>query len=355
MSAGQGNRLTVVVPYGRAGSSARVRAFDWLDHTGTPARVHDYLGLAANSPSAVLARPVRASRAELGLWRLSRQLRHETVLLVREASPFSRGRVEQAILAGAGRSVYDFDDALGVDMPGIVNTAFSKSAKWRRCVRAADTVIAGNEILAEAAEEQGATDIRIIPSCVEPSDYRRKTRFGRSGPPVAVWMGSPATEPYLAGIAESLLKVHAETGLRLVVISAGDASLGPLDRMVDRRRWSAASNSELAEFDFGVMPLPDDPWSRGKCAYKLLQYGAAGLPMIGSPVGANVGALDAMGGTQATTAQQWTEALMSIATLEEPAAQTLGARARQGVEQYYSFSSWRSSWLSAVRGTGGVV
>lgn len=345
--------LQVVVPYGPSGSSARVRALDWLAHTGTISRVHDYLGLPVNDPGRVLRHPLKAARAEADLWALTRRVGDSTVFLVREASPFSRGHVEAALLRAAGRAIYDFDDALGVQEPGLVAHVFSKAVKWRSCVPAADVVIAGNELLADAAVQAGATDVRLIPSCVEPDDYAIKTDFSRPGAPVAVWLGSPATEHYLHAITRPLLDVHRSHGLRLVVISAGTRPLGALDAMVDRVQWTPAANRRLADHDFGLMPLPDDPWTRGKCAYKLLQYGAAGLPMIGSPVGANQAALAAMGGLSASTDDQWRDALITLATLPSAQAEIAGRAARVGVAQHYSFEAWAAVWLDAIGPLGG--
>lgn len=344
--------LEVVVPYGPAGSSARVRAFEWLVHTGLEARVHDYLGLPVNSPSLVLRHPVGAARAEARLRSLTSQVRESTVFLVREASPFSRGGVEASLLGRSARGVYDFDDALMVPHPGVVERIFSKAAKWRACVAAADVVVAGNELLAEAAAASGAGDVRLIPSCVDPDDYATKTDFTRTGPPRALWLGSPATEPYLALIARPLLDVHRSHGLQLAVISAGDRSFGELDVMVTRIPWTPQVNRELLRYDVGLMPLPDDPWTRGKCAYKLLQYGAAGLPMIGSPVGANRRALATMGGTLAATDDEWRDALVLVAESDERQLAQRGRSAVDGVRAHYSFGTWREAWLDAVGVSG---
>jgi len=345
--------LHVVVPYGANGSSARVRAFDWLDHTGVRAQVHDYLGLPANTPAAVLRDPLAALRAEAHLWRLSARVGRDTVFLVREASPFSRGHAEAAILRRAARAVYDFDDALMVQAPGLVERVFSKKTTWRRCIDQADVVIAGNELLAEAAASAGARDVRLIPSCVEPDAYRRKVDYARSGPPRAVWLGSPTTENYLDAVQNPLLDAHRTSGLRLSVISAGDRSLGALDVMVDRIAWTPTANDRLADHDFGIMPLPDDLWSRGKCAYKLLQYGAAGLPMIGAPVGANRAALAVMGGFAASQGDEWRDALATLAIMASDRLADLGRTAREGVAKHYSFGVWTSAWLDAVCGEHG--
>jgi len=345
--------LHVIVPYGPRGASARVRAFDWLNHTGVKAEVHDYLGLPVNTPAAVLRHPSAALLAEAHLWRLAREVSTDTVFLVREASPFSRGHVEAAILRRAARAVYDFDDALMLQEPGLVAHLASKAAKWRRCVSRADVVIAGNDMLAEAAASAGARDIRLIPSCVEPNAYRRKVDYSRSGPPRAVWLGSPTTETYVEQVAKPLLHAHHSTGLRLSVISGGERSLGLLDTMVDRIAWTPAAHDTLADYDFGIMPLPDDIWSRGKCAYKLLQYGAAGLPMIGTPVGANQAALAVMGGLDASDDDEWRDALAALSVMPPAQLADLGRSAREGVVKHYSFGVWAPTWLDAVCGNNG--
>ena len=103
---------------------------------------------------------------------------------------------------------------------------------------AADIVIAGNEVLAERAALDGA-EVVMIPSCVEPEAYRQKTDFQGGDSPRAVWIGSPSTEHHLSLVSDALMTVHRTHGLRLTVMSAGSASLGPLDAMADRVAWNA--------------------------------------------------------------------------------------------------------------------
>ncbi|WP_312675644.1 hypothetical protein [Microbacterium sp.] len=336
--------LHTYTSYGRAAGSARVRVFDWLDRVDVPAISHSYLDGANNSPRTLLRDPRRVLAAESALRRAS--VRDATVLVSRQASPLSRGGVEARLLRRAATGVYDFDDALYLDRRG----PFPKASIWRAAVSAADRVIAGNATLAEEASRLNR-DVLVIPSCVDPDQYTRKTDFAAQETPRAVWIGSPATERYLGDIAPALLRAHTELGMRLTVISAGRASLGPLDALVDRVEWSPLTfGSALATADIGLMPTPDTPWARGKCGYKLLQYGAAALPMIGDPVGVNAEILQRADGLAPRTAGEWTDALLGFFGESAQRHRDRGNAGQRAVVEHYSFSAWEPVWRQAVVG-----
>ena len=103
--------------------------------------------------------------------------------------------------------------------------------------------------------------------------------------------------------------------------------------------WSEATEvEEMRSFDVGVMPLPDDPWTRGKCAFKLIQYMACGIPVIGSPVGANCDVVTPECGILADTDDEWLEAFRFIR--DNPvAADAMGQAGRIRVVSSYSLES----------------
>ena len=341
------NSIQTFTSYGSDGGSTRVRVFDWLNHLGLEADSFTYLGRATNSLSTLLKEPFRIPGAEARLRTQLRGLENKTVLLSRQASPFSNGHTEQTLLKRAARGVYDFDDAIMQTLPTVRERIWSKREVWRRASTAADVVIAGNDYLAEQASQINS-NVVVIPSCVEPSSYLKKVVYSIDSP-LAVWLGSPATEKYLRGIEESLLALHKSHGLRVLVISAGKASLGNLDRMVDRREWGPATyQEELVKADFGIMPLDDTLWSRGKCAYKLLQYGVVGLPMIGSAVGANEAVLRMSDGIAVTTSSEWHDAMEALITEGEGRRLMRGRTGRAAIEQSFSFSSWSDGWRKAM-------
>jgi glycosyltransferase involved in cell wall biosynthesis len=136
--------------------------------------------------------------------------------------------------------------------------------------------------------------------------------------------------------------------MRLTVVSAGSRSLGPLDAIVDRTTWDPRTFSQiLADADVGIMPLYDTEFSRGKCAYKVLQYGAAALPVVGSPVGTNATVLAELGGA-APGPGEWVDAVASVFDASASTRMSLGDAARRAVEESYSFEAWETRWRVAV-------
>lgn len=340
--------LVVASSYGAAGASMRVRVLDWLQHLDLEAEVLDYIGAANVRPRTLAGRPADVLRAEFRLRRERHRPAPERLLVSRALGPFTGGRLEAALLGRAGWGVYDFDDALWADDRGGIHRFLGEGAGWPAAVRGADVVVAGNDYLAEAAAALNPA-VRVIPSCVDPGGYPLKARYSIGEPPRLVWLGSPSTERYLQPIATALVRVHRLTGARLTLISAGRLPLGMLEGMTDRVDWDGPrTDALLAEADCGIMPLPDTAFSRGKCAYKLLQYGAAGLPTVASPVGVNAQVLDQLGGLAATGPDSWVTALVDLLGAAEADRRAAGRTARRAVEEHYSFAAWRHEFLDAV-------
>jgi glycosyltransferase involved in cell wall biosynthesis len=341
--------LVVASSYGPAGASSRVRVLEWLSFLGLRAEVLDYLGTPNVRPGTLARHPVGVLRAEGRLRRSKFRPAPDRLLVSRSMGPFTGGRLEAALLQRAAWGVYDFDDALHADERGGIHRFFGEAAAWAPAVRSADLVIAGNTYLADAAAEHNA-QVQVIPSCVHPAAYPQKQDYSVGPVPRLIWMGSPSTERYLEAVAPALLQVHRLTGARLTVVSAGERPLGDLAPMIDRVRWDGArTDALLAEADCGIMPLADTPFTRGKCAYKLLQYGAAGLPAVASPVGVNAHVIRELGGYAAVDVDDWIDAL--VALLEEPerARRARGLGARRAVEDHYSYAAWGPAFLRALQ------
>jgi hypothetical protein len=248
--------------------------------------------------------------------------------------------------------VYDLDDGLpwdDGDLPGLghwTKRAFPRSLVARRAAAAADRMIVGNDVLADWAEQHCA-DVRIVPTCVEPAEYRKRGSWEVADPPVVGWIGSHATEGYLVGIAGALAEVHRRTGARLAMVSSPGDVPAELRPFTDKSVWTPLSVGGIADWDVGLMPLRDGVYERAKCGYKLLQYAASGVPVVGSPVGVNRQMLEGMEGLAPLTTDEWIESIVGL--LAEPAARR-AERATAGliVAKAYSYEVWEDTFLDSV-------
>ena len=342
------SQLTVISPWGPAAASHRVRVLQWLRHLELDYHLVDYAGTRVNHPQVLARSPLRVLRAERRL-RSSGLAREGTLFLHKEASPFSRGKLEEGLLLRAERSVYDFDDALQWDYTGSpVRRYFGKSTKCLAAVRSADVVIAGSHMLGEWAA-QWASEVVVIPTCVEPADYEVKKSYRIDGRPRLLWIGTPMMEGQIDVAARAMLEVSRRTGAVLRIISSGDGDFGSLAPIVERVEWSpAVAQAAVAEADIAIAPLIDGIYESGKCAYKILQYAAAGVPVVGSPIGANRSVLNLLGAPAATDTDSWVDGLMSWLERSPQERAAAGARARAVVEQHYSYAAWSSTWRSTV-------
>ncbi len=344
-----GSDCFAITPYGRGAGSSRVRVFEWLDRIGTDFAVGSYLSLPDAAPARLVRHPLSLARAELRLADVVRA-RPRRLLLHREASPLSRGWWERRLLSSAEFAVYDFDDALQWDRGegGLVRRLAPKADKARMAVAHADRVIAGNSVLAEWARERHR-DVVVIPSCVALRDYVPKASYALHDPPRLGWIGSPHNEACLLLISEALQEVHRRTGARLTLVGTTTPSLGALESLIDRIAWSPDSQREaLSAMDIGLMPLAPTAYSLGKCGYKLLQYAAAGLPAVATPLGVNSGLLSELGMPAARGRDEWTAAILGLIDTSADGRARPGRAARETCGRRYSYDAWLPRWAAAL-------
>ena len=239
------------------------------------------------------------------------------------------------------RVVFDFDDAMfTTDAPrgflGWVGRWRRQSGLPRMLASSAVAIVENDYNRAYAG--RFADRVEIITGPIDTERYSPREREANENV-VLGWIGSPTTTPYLSDISRSLERVaEARPGVILRLI--GVLPLQPDRSKVEQFDWSLETEVDhLASFDIGLMPLPDDPWTRGKGGYKLLQYCAMGLPVVASPVGVNAEIVEhGVTGFLADSEETWTEQLLKL--VDDPDLRTrMGRAGRQRMLERYSLES----------------
>lgn len=233
---------------------------------------------------------------------LGAQSQYDCAIVHCELFPLLPGFIESRLLRIP--YVYDFDDAffLKYRLSRYKPVSLFLGDKFDSVIKNAAAVTAGNEFLADHVRGLNP-NTTVMPTVVDERRYRGADRSAADVFTVG-WIGSPTTSPYLDIVREPLSKLGAEAPVRFVVVGANVGSIPNVD--VVNLPWSESTEiGIISSFDVGIMPLPDSDWARGKCAFKLIQYMACGVPSIASPVGANTRVLTTNCGLFARTSEEW--------------------------------------------------
>jgi glycosyltransferase involved in cell wall biosynthesis len=292
----------------------------------------------------------RAAGSVGGIARRSRELAGgataDAVVIHREAVPRGNRKVFSR-LRGLGLPVlYDLDDAIYMAPRDFVERGEDSRGAMTRgkdpgevdfLLKEADTALVGNEVLAAHAREVGAKKVVLLPTPVDTETFSPApaVREGRELPLVG-WIGSPTATYCLRAIAPALAAAARRRSFRLLVVGAS----GPVDVPgveVIRRDWALDREAaDYASLDVGLYPLPDNPWTRGKCGYKALLYAASGVPSIASPVGVSAQiVVEGETGFHAPDDAAWEERLVQL--LGDPGLRArMGTAGRRLVEEKYA-------------------
>ncbi|MCS6863816.1 MAG: glycosyltransferase family 4 protein [Gemmataceae bacterium] len=303
-------------------------------------------------------------QSPLGRFFIGRNLaEYDAVILQRKLLP---RWVLERLRRRIKRLIFDFDDALWLrdsySAKGFHDP--HRVARFQATIAAADAVVAGNDYLAAQARQYVAADrVHVVPTCVDVSKYSPRTevpqkhldtevssksRLTSEKPPLTlVWIGSSSTLQGLERFAPTLSAIgRALPGTRLKLICDRFTEFPPL--IVQRSLWHEATEAqEIATADVGIAWVPDDPWSHGKCGLKILQYQAAGLPVVANPVGVQAQMVHAGTGFQAVTTEQWVKAIRTLAACP-PLRAELGRAGRRQVEAQYSTAAGARLWLDLL-------
>ena len=337
-------KLLVLPRYSRLGASSRLRMmqyFPWLESAGVEVTVAPFFsdayvqGLQAHRRGIgdVVSSYFRRVRAILGSGQF------DLIWIEKEMLPWLPASLEFALMGQRVPYVLDYDDAVFhyYDQHRNPLVKMLLGSKHSRLIKGAALIIAGNAYLADYAQHAGAEHVEIIPTVIDLERYtcvKEVHNAQKTLPPSVGWIGQRASVSNLFPYKELFNGFSCEGKARFSAIGIDAQALGlPMHSLP----WSEQSEvSDIKSFDIGIMPLVDEPFERGKCGYKLIQYMACGLPVIASPVGVNNQLVKhGVNGFLAETVQEWSDAL-GILLCDHDLRQKMGREGRLIVERDYS-------------------
>ena len=344
---GMKDHLLVLSKYSRLGASSRLRTLQyrrWLEDAGFEVEY------AALFDDRYLQRLYSAEKTNGDLVtyyrkrfsRLRRMPRPSAIWVEYEVLPWMPWMLERALLPASVPIVSDYDDAVfhRYDRHRLAPVRWLLGRKIDHLMKRSQLVTAGNAYLADRARDAGAAQVEIVPTVVDLSHYTVRSE-SLSTPSVRVgWIGTPNTwhafgKTLYTQINDTLAAHDARFCAVGAQLEAG--CVGNLEVIA----WSEDTEvGEIQSMDIGVMPLPDTPWARGKCGYKLIQYMACGLPVVASPVGVNTEIVEhGVNGFLAESDAEWRTAIEALIS-DPDLRRRMGNAGREKVENDYSLQVW---------------
>ena len=273
------------------------------------------------------------------------------VFIHREAAPVGPPFFEWFIAKILRKKIiYDFDDAIW--LTDKTNEGWlEKTLRWRNKVgsicRWSYNVSCGNPYLAAFAR-QFNSQVVFNPTTIDTTDLHNAEKIQplQKEKITIGWTGSHSTLKYLNSIESVLLELEKKyTNIEILVV----ANQRPELHLTSLKflPWSKDTEvADLLKMDIGIMPLPNDEWTKGKCGFKALQYMAMKIPAVVSRVGVNDTLVDhGVNGFHATSNEEWLESLMLL--INDKILRTkMGEAGRKKIIAQYSIASNTSTFLS---------
>ncbi len=272
---------------------------------------------------------------------------YDAVLVQRGLYALGPGLIARPLEQFRGRVVFDLDDAVFATSPSL---ALKRApSRWLygpqqalRVLKRADAVVVSTEELAKALPLRSDTAL-VLSTVPDPSVY--DVAAHEPGTATIGWAGTNGGLVYLDPLKDVFRQLQAE-GTRIQVVSSA-----PWNGPAEFREWRQEDEASLfAEFSVGIMPLPDTAYTRGKAGFKLLQYMAAGVPVVASPIGVNAQLIEESGaGFLADSPQEWESCLRKL-TQDHELRRRMGVAGKEYVARYADLDAHAETLAALLRG-----
>lgn len=238
----------------------------------------------------------------------------------------------------AKRLVYDFDDPLCFSTRED-GYSFIRKRRFAALLKSCDAAMVGSHYLRDLALEY-CDEVHLIPMAITlpPPPPPHLSHNGTE----LLWLGSESTQKYLESIRPALERIgEIRPDIRLRLVAHRPMEFGKLP--VEFVQWSPeAQEQALLQANIGLCPMPDTPWTKGKCPYKVLQYMAYGMPWVGSAVGENLASAGIEGsnnqrGVCVSNVDEWVQAILAL--IDGAQRQQLGGNCREYVAKQHERNS----------------
>ena len=271
------------------------------------------------------------------------------VFIYREAL-FTRSNIFERLFCRLNKHVFvDFDDAIFLLDISRANKRLhwlKNPQKINKTLEKCSLAIVGNEYLAAYARQYGH-DVRIFPTTLDLSTIHIYPQQKNLDKICIGWIGSTTTIKHLEWAEPILRAIYKIYGDKVFFKVVADVPLKMENLPIVNVTWTKERESyELSSFDIGIMPLPDNEWTRGKCGFKGLQCMAYEIPVVMSPVGVNMDIIqDGENGFLADMVTEWVEKVSLL--IDNAEMRTLmGKNGRKTVEEHYSYQALKDTYLS---------
>lgn len=357
LAASDGLRVLFLTHYDRIGAPSRYRFYQYFPRLRA-AGISPRVDFIQSNPMCI-----RRQRGQRRLWfaiqvvfaylrRMAllafQGTRYPVWVIEKELFPALPWWLERLFLRRGVKLIVDYDDAVFLKYDS-GRLSWLCGGKLAKLMQRVDVVFSGNEYITEYARKAGARDIRWVPSVIDESKYGAPAPH-RANPPVIGWMGSYQNSRHILTIVAALRRLAAEVDYVVRIVGGAQIPLPPEIR-AEYRPWTEEGEiQQLREFTVGIMPLEDGEWEKGKCGLKLIQYLAAGVPVVATPIGINRDiVIDGVNGFAASSEDEWLDALRRV--LQERARGGFaGEVCAQTVQDRFTLAALAPTFVRTIHG-----